>query len=625
MATTTSRIERVLVGGGFPRFNGEDPKEYWQAVERKAEELHRAGATHIFINDGIVSIPQVMDPENSYLRFTTYGYTPDKFVESSYSRGIYHPSILEENRKLLLWNAKLAKKYGFRCWIRCVEMTFMPETFFRRYPALRGPRVDNPSCSRTPLFALCPEVPEVQDHYRQLMVNLLGLVPEIDEMHLFTCDSGGGFCYADHLYSGKNGPVHCQHLPTGKQAQTFCRTLIDAGRTVNPDFRVVMTSGLMPRERIDLLEGAPAGLAVSVYGAFAWGGGLEDRWANMAVGPDIHKPEVRAEARAWQDADMKARIDAIISRGGLVYASYNPDYYGGPSDAPCPFQTHEVTMKLLNWGTSSIIGGGSGRKFHANDAIFVQAIQDGAMDTPQAVRKLAASWVGDARADKLCEVWKLSEYADREWPMPAYGGHSFFCQPLTMAGPIVPNDGLLDEHDLDYFMTPVIRDQTTMKSHQGGVWRILHYRDEIKRYVIRRMEEVILPTDDKALALLDDMLKDTALTTEQRECLAIQRNEIGIHRCYMARIRNWFQASCYICAGSVPDAGQPSLPEIIQAEIDNSQAEYAYEGHPGTLDSPRQRLMIAHKNDPVQQIDLREFPQHEYPGLNHWEGAHLAK
>ncbi|HOF89087.1 MAG TPA: hypothetical protein PLZ36_13440, partial [Armatimonadota bacterium] len=359
MTTTTARIERVLFGSAFPRFSGEDPATYWEKVERHVEKLRHGGATHVMVNDALVSIPQVMDPENSYLRFTTYGHTPEKFVESSYSRGIYHPSIMAENRKLLRWNAKLAKQYGFRCFVRCVEMTFMPESFFTRYPALRGPRVDNPACSHTPLFALCPLVPEVQDHYRQLIINLLNLAPEIDELHIFTCDSGGGFCYSEHLYAGPNGPVHCRHTPTGKQAQTFVRVLLAAGRTVNPEFRVVMTSGLMPKERRDFLDGAPEGSAASVFGAFAWGGGLEDRWANMAVGPDIHRPEVRAEARAWQEADMRARIDMVARYGGMAYSCYNPDYYGGPSDAPCPYQTHEVMMKLLGWGVPIVVPIGS--------------------------------------------------------------------------------------------------------------------------------------------------------------------------------------------------------------------------------------------------------------------------
>ena len=193
------------------------------------------------------------------------------------------------------------------------------------------------------------------------------------------------------------------------------------------------------------------------------------------------------------------------------------------------------------------------------------------MATDAAVRKLAAQWVGEGRADRLGAAWRLSEQADREWPMPAHGGHAFYCQPLLMAGPIVPDEALLGPHDLDYFLTPVIRDQQRMKSHQGGAWRCLHYRDEVKRYVIHQLETVVLPADAQALALVAELLADPTLTDDQRECLEVQRREIGIHQCYMERVRNWFQASFHCCAGSVPYDGLPALPVIIDQELATSQ------------------------------------------------------
>ena len=182
--SNTPRIERVINGSFFPRYTGGDVRAHEAAIARHAEELHRAAATHVVVNDAPLSILQVMDPENSYLRFTTYGHSPDKFVASTWNEGIYHPSILEQNRQALLYQARLAKAHGFRCWVRCTEMTLMPESFFQRHPSLRGPRVDNPACSTSPRFALCPMVPEVQDHYRQLITKLLQLCPEIDELQI---------------------------------------------------------------------------------------------------------------------------------------------------------------------------------------------------------------------------------------------------------------------------------------------------------------------------------------------------------------------------------------------------------------------------------------------------------
>ena len=617
------RIERVISGEMFPRYKGEDPQAFWKTIEQHAENLRRAGVTHVRINDAPLSISEVMEPENSYMRFTTYGYSPDKYVSSTLNEGIYHPSILELNRQALLWQAKLARQFGFRCWIRCIEMTLMPESFFQRHPALRGPRVDNPTASTSPRFALCPMLPEVQDHYRQMIVKLMQLCPEIDEMHIFSCDSGGGFCYADHLYSGPNGPVHCRETPAGKQAQVFSKVLLEAARTINPQFRVVMTSGLMPRERGPYLDGAPDGVAASIFGAFAWGGGLEDRWQNFAVGPAILQPAMRAEARTWAQADMEARAKQVTSRGGILYASYNPDYYAGPSDAPRPYETHEVMMRYLGMGVRNIIGGAWGGKYHANGGIFVQAIADGPMDTTAAVRKLAASWVGESRADRLCQIWRLSDEADRGWLPPPWCGFSMFCQPLIMQGPIVPDASRLGAQDLDYFLTAVMRDEQKMKTNHGGVWRFFHSPDAINRALIAQSESVVLPADDQALALLAELLKDPTLTPDQRDCLKVQAKEIGIHRCYMARVQNWFQAAYYVLAGMVPYPGLPKLSEIIGQEIDNSQRWYELEGGTGPLDSPRQKLMIAHRNDPPAQVDLREFPFSEYRGLSPWPGAHL--
>lgn len=79
-------------------------------------------------------------------------------------------------------------------------------------------------------------LPEVQDYYRQLITKLVQRCPAIDELHIFTHDGGGGFCYSEHLYSGPNGPVHCKDTPAGKQAQVFARTLLEAGRQINPVF-----------------------------------------------------------------------------------------------------------------------------------------------------------------------------------------------------------------------------------------------------------------------------------------------------------------------------------------------------------------------------------------------------
>ena len=234
---------------------------------------------------------------------------------------------------------------------------------------------------------------------------MLALVPEIDEMHIFTNDSGAGFCYSSHLYSGPNGPVHCKDIPTGQQAQVFAKRS-SPPRASQPDFRVVMTSGLSPKEKRDFIRNAPDGAASSVYGAFAWGAGMEDWWGTQAIGPKVfHNPEERAKIRAWQYADYETRVRQIREQGGLVYANYSPYYYAG--DDPRPWETHEVMCKLLEWGVTNLIGGAGGGQYSANSAVLLDAVNNGIRPTDQVVRELAEQWVGAALAPQLLEVWRL--------------------------------------------------------------------------------------------------------------------------------------------------------------------------------------------------------------------------
>jgi len=160
-------MDRIITNVKFPQYRiGQDPTEYYGSVEKTAEELARTGATHIMVNLAVCSIPWTMDPDNSYLRFTEYGYPMNQFVSTTYDQDIYYSKMMQLNRDNLLANAALARKYGLRCYMMCVEPTFMQEKLFARYPHWRGPRVDNPSCSHKPLFAPCVILPEVQDYYR---------------------------------------------------------------------------------------------------------------------------------------------------------------------------------------------------------------------------------------------------------------------------------------------------------------------------------------------------------------------------------------------------------------------------------------------------------------------------
>jgi hypothetical protein len=616
-------FDRILASSFFPVYRGGDPAAHRAACDAHAAGLARIGTTHVMVNHAPLSVYEVMEPTNSYMRFTTHGPTADKFVESDLSRGTWHPSVLAQNREYLQMQAEEAKRAGLRAFVRCVEPCLMPEEFFRRHPRLRGPRVDNPVCSSEPRFAMCTAMPEVQEHYRQVAQRLLELCPLIDEMHIFTNDSGAGFCYSQFLYAGPNGAGHCKHLSAGDHARLFCAALLEGGRRVNPDFRVVMTSGLAPAEKDVLLTGAPAGVASAIYGAFAWGGGLEARWQNLAEGPAIHRdPALRRRAQDWALADMRARAQAVTAKGGLAYACYNPDYYSGPSDVAAPWQTHRCLMTYLDLGVKSLIGGAWTDPWHANSAIYRRVRDCGTEDTEAAVLALATEWVGEAFAPRLIEAWRQTELSDVEAPMPADHGHSWWCEPTIASHPIVPDDGRLGPKDLDYYLTPVIRDQQLMTSHQGGAWRFCHTADTTKQAIVEQATTVAIPAAAKAIALLDTLLAEPGLTGDARACIAVQRREAVIQHSYLRRVRNWHAASFHRLEGSTPYPGCPTLAASIDDEIDATRAWNRALGQPA--DNERVHLMLAHREDPTQRIDLRRHPLKVHKGCDAWPGAHLA-
>lgn len=616
----SNRIERIIASDFFPSYQGQEPTEYYRSIDEHVERLKRRGVTHVTINKALVSIPMAMQPDNAYLSFAGWGPSLDKFVTSSYNEGLYYDALLAENRKLLLYNAALARRHGFRCSLFCVEPTFMMESFYKRHPALRGPRSDNPSCSTGPVFSLCAMVPEVQDHYRQLIRHMLELVPEIDEMQIFTNDSGGGVCHSSHLYSGPNGPNHCRQTPPGKQAQVFAATLSQAGREINPAFRVVMTSGLSPAEKADFARDMPPGVASSVYGAFAWGGGMEDRWGTQEAGPKVYgNPAERARVREWQYGDYEARVRQIRDNGGTVYASYNYDYYA--DEDPRPWETHEIVCRLIQWGVTNIIGAGSGQTpWSANMAVLRHAAENGAKPTEQVVTELARKWVGPEMAGALCEAWRLNEQAAREWPYPP-GGHLLTWWPILKHMPIVPDEDRLGEHDMDYCQEQLQGYDRKMKDQQGWPWRLLHYADGLTPKYLQQYEQMIFPSLEKAISILKDLLARPGLSAQQSACL---KEQLVSTRDALRRGRHvyhWLAASFHRIKGMAVPPGAKSLRDIISAEIDLYDQIDRDAGKDPTANA-RTQLMRKHRDDPPRWVDLSEFTPSTHPPMEKWEGAH---
>ena len=229
-------------------------------------------------------------------------------------------------------------------------------------------------------------------------------------------------------------------------------------------------------------------------------------------------------------------------------------------------------------------------------------------------------WVGPALAPQLLEVWRLNELVAREKPVPP-GGHAFPHQPLANHMPIVPDEALLGERDLDYFMTPLIRDQSKMKSQQGGIWRTVNYEHDDKIAYLRQYETVVFPSYAKALGILNELLARKDLTAEQRTCLQVQKDSFAGDPAMFRRQCNWIQASFYRLSDETVPPGTPPYRDIIRAEIAVTSEMLRAQGR-NPDDDPRIRLMKAHMDDPLRRVDLTQFPKNRHAGTKGWTGAH---
>lgn len=144
-----------------------------------------------------------------------------------------HPKIaphipadwVAKNRELLLAKAAVLRQYGLAAALTSNDTHYMPESFYREFPTLRGPRVDHPRRSRREAFSWCVDRPEVLEMIESMMTAMIRNVPEIKTIFAQNNDSGTGLCWASGQYSGPNGPAFCRNRTTGQRLKGLMETM----------------------------------------------------------------------------------------------------------------------------------------------------------------------------------------------------------------------------------------------------------------------------------------------------------------------------------------------------------------------------------------------------------------
>ena len=177
-------------------------------------------------------IPEGGSPWHEY---ACYISTPWKFFP--------HPDIaahlpmdwVKANRDLMMGKAKIARKLGLIPFVYAKSTHFLPESFFREHPELRGPRVDHPRRSKREEFTWCTDLPETQAYIRWMISEMKKNIPDLATIVTGYNDSGAGLCWAAAQYNGPNGPDHCRHITTAERVKTLSENIHQAAKDAGGD------------------------------------------------------------------------------------------------------------------------------------------------------------------------------------------------------------------------------------------------------------------------------------------------------------------------------------------------------------------------------------------------------
>lgn len=331
-----------------------------------------------------------------------------------------------KNRELLLAKAAVLRKLGLEAVFSGNETQFLPESFFREFPHLRGPRVDHPMRSGKDEFAWCVDQPETLAMIEWMMAELKRHAPEIRAMHSWNNDSGSGLCWLTALYPGPNGPASCR----GRDPGARVRGLIEA----------------MDR------------------GARKGGGPVQVRLAGNFPADDRKRIEPLLPSSARFRAEdtsiivAKTRASEAYPVLGLIDVLAVLDALGKSSDP-------EVRTIDLDTCQSWY--------FRANEPIatvqrLVDMVED-AIRSParseaeraQQARRLAVRWGGEKNADRVQEAWSLVRqsfniFAERSFFAPRdvvlSPGYAYTVTNRLITRPLVVKPELLTPEEEAYFL-----------------------------------------------------------------------------------------------------------------------------------------------------------------------------
>lgn len=180
-----------------------------------------AGATHLMVSQ-IEPSYWIWDEDryDPYSNWSIYNATAFKFYVPDKLREFLPEDYAKRNIEMIAKRGDILKEFNLKAAFQGMDPAYLPERVYRKYPDWRGPRCDQARRSRKGYYAPCIDNPEVQEMFVEAFKKICEAAP-VEYFKFLTNDSGGGFCWSDNLYPGKNGPSHCMHISSGDRIVSF--------------------------------------------------------------------------------------------------------------------------------------------------------------------------------------------------------------------------------------------------------------------------------------------------------------------------------------------------------------------------------------------------------------------
>jgi hypothetical protein len=231
--------------------------EYRRLV-KQVSRLTRHGRVEVNISGLAEKSRYELPPGGSpWHEYAACNPTPAKFFPDEMLEPFLPPDSIEKNRELLLAKVAVLREEGLGAAFWSYEPNFLPEAFFRAYPALRGPRTDHPRRSRREEFAPCVDADESRAMTTRMVRKLVEHVPELGTYFFKTNDAGPGLCWSDWQYSGPNGPERCRHRAMGDRVRGLVDSILQGGEQAGAELTVHLTGNFSSGEAVAIESKLP--------------------------------------------------------------------------------------------------------------------------------------------------------------------------------------------------------------------------------------------------------------------------------------------------------------------------------------------------------------------------------